>query len=180
MDYYILHNVLLAVILLSIIVSICYCYIKGQSKNLPYYHINNIKMESNKQFKEINIKNCTDSQFEDIININDIDLNNILLDEKSYENSLIYDMAYKTTFEPKLLGIIFHKVGGYIRKYDSTKHLEVTNSDYKNERIFDRIRYVIMLNSNISETYSHKYTKTKINLNDDLPLEKSLDMDNVT
>ena len=130
--------------------------------------------------KKVSIKNCERYYFNDIIKFEDFDFDNILLDEKSYENSLIYDMAYKTTFEPKLLGIIFHKVGGYIRKYDSTKHLEVTNSDYKNERIFDRIRYVIMLNINISETHSHKYTKTKINLNDDLPLEKSLDMDNVT
>ena len=41
----------------------------------------------------------------------------------------------------------------------------------KNEKIFGRIRYLIMLKSNISDVYFHKYPKIKINL-DDLLLEK--------
>ena len=74
--------------------------------------------------------------------------------ETSYENPLIYDIAYKTTCAPKLLHIVFHKVDGYIRKYDSTKHLGLSHSDEKNERIFDKIRYLIMLNSNIIKIFS--------------------------
>ena len=37
-----------------------------------------------------------------------------------------------------------------------------------------------MLRSNISDIFSHKYTKTKINSDDDLPLEKTLNILNVT
>ena len=37
-----------------------------------------------------------------------------------------------------------------------------------------------MLRSNISDIFSHKYTKTIINSDDDLPLEKALNMLNVT
>ena len=34
--------------------------------------------------------------FDNIININDLDLDNSLIDEKPYENVLIYSIAYKT------------------------------------------------------------------------------------
>ena len=35
-----------------------------------------------------------------------------------------------------------------------------------------------MLKSNISDVYSHKYTKIKLNSDDDLPFEKGLNMHN--
>ena len=54
------------------------------------------------------------------INIDGIDLDNNLLDEKSYENILIYNVAYKTTYGAKPLRIILDKVDEYIRKYDTT------------------------------------------------------------
>ena len=41
----------------------------------------------------------------DKININDIDLNNILLDEKSYENILIDDVAYRSSYARNILSI---------------------------------------------------------------------------
>ena len=59
----------------------------------------------------------------------------------------------------------FNKVEGYIKKY-STKHLALFHSNEKNEKIFGRIRYLIMLKSNISDVYFHKYPKIKINLDD--------------
>ena len=70
----------------------------------------------------------------------------------------------------------FDKVDEYVRTYDSTKHLELFYSDEKSERIFDRISYLIMLKSNISEVHSLKYTKIKIYSDDDLSLEKTLNM----
>ena len=39
----------------------------------------------------------------------DIDLINILLDEKSYKNFLIYNISYKTFVGEKLFGIWFDK-----------------------------------------------------------------------
>ena len=41
-------------------------------------------MESNDELKEIDIKNRTCYYFDHIIKIEDFDLNNILIDEKSY------------------------------------------------------------------------------------------------
>ena len=45
-------------------------------------------------FKEISIKNCTCYYFDDIIKFEDFDIENILTDEKLYENILVYN-TYK-------------------------------------------------------------------------------------
>ena len=47
------------------------------------------------------------------------------------------------------------------------------------ERMFARLRYLIMLKSNISYVYSNNYMKIKINSDEDLPLEKSFNMRNL-
>ena len=49
-------------------------------------------MESNDKLKEIDIKNRTCDYFEDITKIEDFDFENILIDEKSYENILVYNI----------------------------------------------------------------------------------------
>ena len=48
-------------------------------------------MESKNVFKKIDSKNGACHYFHDIIKIKDIDFDNILSDEKPYENILIYD-----------------------------------------------------------------------------------------
>ena len=99
---------------------------------------------NNNKLKEIDIKNCRCQYFHGIINIHDLNSDNILLVEKSYENMLIYDAAYKTLHIAKPLRIIFNKVVRYIRKYNGTKCRESNHSDAKYEIIFDRIRYLII------------------------------------
>ena len=56
-----------------------------QNKNVQY------KMKNN-EFKTVRIKNRTCYYFDDIIRLEDFDLDNILIDEKSHENILIYDI----------------------------------------------------------------------------------------
>ena len=51
--------------------------------------------------------------FDDIIKMEDSNFDNTLLDEKSYENILIYDISYKTLISAKLLLIGFDR--GFIR-----------------------------------------------------------------
>ena len=135
-------------------------------------------MNDNKS-KEIDITNSVCYYFDDIININDFDLDNILIDEKSYENILICDVVCKVSYGAKPLRIVFGKADGYIRKYDKTRYLAFFHSDEKCERIFDRIRYFIMLKSNISDIYCHKYTKFEIKSNDVLSLDKAITMHDV-
>ena len=64
---------------------------------------------------------------------------------------------------------IFDKASGYIRQYDKTRYLALLHSDEKYKKKFDRIRY-LMLKSNISDIYSHKYMKIKINSDNDIYL----------
>ena len=53
--------------------------------------------------------------FDEIIKFKDFDIDNILIDEKSYENISVYTISYKTFIGAKLLRIRFDKVNGFIR-----------------------------------------------------------------
>ena len=82
-DCYILPTVLLAIILLLIIINFA---VIMQNKKVQY------KMKNN-ELKNVRIKNCT-CYFNDVIKLEDFDLD-ILIDEKSQENYLIYGISYK-------------------------------------------------------------------------------------
>ena len=86
----------------------------------------------------IGIKNRKCYYFHDIIKT-DIDFNNTLLDEKSYENILIYEVSCKTFIGAKPLDIIFNKVYGFIRDHGGAIYLVLFGSEKYNS-IFNRIR----------------------------------------
>ena len=65
--------------------------------------------------------------------------------------------------------LLFEKVDGYNRKHDGTKYLALLHS----------IRYFNILRSNILDVYSHKYLKIKINSDNNLSLEATLNMQSV-
>ena len=48
------------------------------------------------------------------IKTEDFNLDNILIDEKLYQNISIYNISYKTLIDAKSLGIIFDKIDGFI------------------------------------------------------------------
>ena len=52
------------------------------------------------------------------------DFNNILLDEKSCENILIYDVSCKTLIHTKPLRIMFDKVDGFVRDFCLRKSID--------------------------------------------------------
>ena len=114
-----------------------------------------------------------------IINIFDFNFDIILLNEKSYEKFLIFDVSFKTQYCARSLCIIMlDKVDGYVRKYDGTKYLALFHSNENNQIIFYRIRYIIMLKINISDAFSHQYMEIKTNSDDDLTLGKTLNVQN--
>ena len=80
-------------------------------------------MESSDKSKEINIKNRTCYYFNDIIKFEDFDLDNILIDEKSYKYISVYNISCKTLIGAKPLGIKFDKVDESIRVYDGNRYL---------------------------------------------------------
>ena len=68
-----------------------------------------LKMVSNDKLKEINIKNCTCHHFDDIIKTEDFDLDNSLIDKKSYENILVYNISNESLIDYKSLRITLIK-----------------------------------------------------------------------
>ena len=87
------------------------------------------KMESNHKLKDINIKNRICYYFDDIIKIEHYHLDNIMLNEKSYRNILVYNDSYKTLIGDKPLCIRFDKVNGFIRVYDGTRYLALFGTE---------------------------------------------------
>ena len=108
---------------------------------------------------------------------NDINkVDNILIDEKSPENILIYDILYKTLIVSKPLQLRFDKIDGIIRIYDRTRYLTLFGTK-KYDAIWDRIRYLISLKSSITYTFSHYFVKINVDSYDPLLIEKTLTYD---
>ena len=84
-------------------------------------------MESKDELNEINVKNRTCYHFDDTIRAEGFELNNNLLAKKSYKNSfeniLIFDIAYKTFIGTKPLQSKFDKMDGFVKIYDGFRYL---------------------------------------------------------
>ena len=100
-------------------------------------------MESNNNLKEVDVKYCTCYFFDGVIKIEHFDLDNILKDEISYENILVYIISYKSLIDSKSLSIRFNKVDEFIR-------------------IHDGIRYHISVKSDITYMISHNDASIKV------------------
>ena len=80
------------------------------------------------KLKDLNIKSRTYYFFNDIIYIENFDLNNIEINEESYENILIYYIGYVTIKRDlKIYGVnplylIFAKVNGYFEEINGNKY----------------------------------------------------------
>ena len=84
-------------------------------------------MENNNKLKEIDIKNCTCYYFDEIIKSEDFDLDNVLVNEKSYKNIFVYNILYKALISDKPLCIKFDKIDGFMMEVDIYYYLEVKN-----------------------------------------------------
>ena len=119
--------------------------------------------------KDININNHTYYFFDDIINIKHFDPNNTKTDEKSYKNILIYYIGYVTIKDSKYvknnsvnpLYLIFSKVNGYFEEINKNKYLTLDPTDESKEII-------------------KQYEELWSNSDDDLPLNKTLEIHNAT
>ena len=79
-------------------------------------------MDSNDELKEIDFKNRTCYYLDDIIEIEDFNLDSTtLIDEKSYQSILVYNISQKTLIDAKPLCTRFNKINEFIRVYDGTR-----------------------------------------------------------
>ena len=139
--------------------------------------------------KETNIKNRTYYFYNDIIDIKTFDSNNLKLDKKTYKDLDIYNIGYVTikkigygydinSVNPLYLRI--NNVNGYIEEkvFDSTgenKELLKKYSDAFNG-IMIKIREIDV----DWLEYSKQYMKIRFRSDDNLPLNKSLKLYNMT
>ena len=116
--------------------------------------------------------------FRYIIKIEDFDLDNILIDEKSYEFILVCNISYKSLIDYKPLRIRFSRIEGSIRVYDGTRCLVLSGSE-KYDSIYKKIRYFISVKSCITYVISHNSAKIKVDSYDSLPPEKAMTFHNL-
>ena len=98
--------------------------------------------------KDIYIKNLTYYFFNDIMNIENFDRNNIKTDKKSYKNILIYYIGYVTIKDSKyvkiysvnLLYFIFRNMNGYLEKNSKSKYLKLVTTNESKEKIKKNIK----------------------------------------
>ena len=99
-----------------------------------------------------------------------MNLDNILIDEKSFQNISVDNISYKNLISKPLL-IRSGKADGFITGYDGTRYLVLFGSE-KYDSIYKRIRYLVSVKSGITYTIFHNYPKVKVDSYDSLPLGK--------
>ena len=144
---------------------------------------------SNKD-KDIDVKNRTYYFFDDIINTKNFDPNNIEINEKSYESIFIYYIGYVTIKGHKYLKInsvnplylFFSKVNGYFQEINKNKYLMLLSANESKEKIkkyeefWSKIRDLVRMITRNSNDYDEKYMKIKFNSDDELPLNKTIEI----
>ena len=88
------------------------------------------------------------SFFNDTINMKNFDLNNIKVDEKSYENIFIYYTGYMTTKDLKdikinnvnLSYLVFSKMNEYFEEINKNKWLTLAPTNESKEKNFKKMK----------------------------------------
>ena len=129
-----------------------------------------------------------------MINTKNFDSNLLKISKKSYKNIYIYYIGYithKDTDNANIhsvnsLYLIFDKVDGYIKESNGNKYLNFTSTDKNKEvlgkctELWDKIKNLIKTINDKSVDFDEKYTKIKLNSDDNLTLNKILKLHNLT
>ena len=96
----------------------------------------------------------------------DFDPFSILIDTKSHENILVYNISYKSLIDSMPLRIRFDKIDGFIRVFDGPRYLALFGSE-KHDSICNSIRYIGQKRG-ITYIISHNLAKIKVDSYDSL------------
>ena len=111
--------------------------------------------------------------FNDVSKIEGFDSDNTLIDQKSHENILAYNILHKSLIDSKPLRISFDKIDWFITVYDGTRYLIFFGSE-KNDSVYNKIGCLINAKNSITYTISHNYAKVRGDSYDSLPLENTV------
>ena len=126
-----------------------------------------------KKVKDINIKIRTYYFFNDIIDIENFDPNNIKIDEKAYKNILIYYIGYITIkeyvkmYSVNTFYLTFRYVNGYFEEINENNYLTLVPTNESKEKIkkyeelWIKIRDSVRSITKNSDVYDEKYMKIK-------------------
>ena len=98
-------------------------------------------MKKINKIKDIDIKNRTYYFFNDIISIENFNLKNIKIDEKSYKIFFLYYIGYVTIKEDVKIdsvnpsSLIFRNVNGYFEEINKSKYLTLVPTNQSKEKI---------------------------------------------
>ena len=118
-----------------------------------------MKIKDN-EFWKVRIESCVCYYFDDIIELEGFHFYNILIDEKSQENILIYNSSYNTLIGAKPLSIRFNEINEFIRVYNGTRYLVLFGPE-KYDPTYNRIRHLIGQKSGITYVFSLYYEKNQ-------------------
>lgn len=97
-----------------------------------------------------------------------------------------YFICYKLAYTAKPLFIILYKINGYIQVRDESNYLTFIPPDQKDDSMLkkykkmqDKAKNLIKVKNNDSDGYGDDYSKTKVDSNEGLSLEKTLEMYNI-
>ena len=112
--------------------------------------------------------------FNDIIRDFDVNFDNILLDEKLYENIPVYDILYKTSTNAKPLRITLDIIDGFIRVRGSEFRYLVLFDHGLFDKICDEFKYLMSKKSSIKDSINHNFGQIRIYSYNSLTIEKIL------
>ena len=112
--------------------------------------------------------------FNDIIRDFDVNFDNILLDEKLYENIPVYDILYKTSTNAKPLRITLDTIDGFIRVRGSEFRYLVLSDQGLIDKICDEFKYLMSKKSSIKDSINHNFGQIRIYSYSSLTIEKIL------
>ena len=144
--------------------------------------------------KEINTKNWTYYFFDDMINIKTFDSNLLKIDKKSYKNIGIYCIAYINvkdsdyakidSVKPSYLNI--GEVDRCIEENNWNKYLTLVSTDKSKDvltkyiEFWDGIKNLISEMNDKPDEYEKDFMEIKFNSDDNLPLNKTVKLHNLT
>ena len=144
--------------------------------------------------KHINRKNRRHYLFNDVIHITKFDPNNSKIYEKSYTDIFIYyigQVAIKENvkvYNANPLYLIFRYISRYFEKINWNKYLTLVHTNESKEKIkkyeelWIKIRDLIMSITTNSDDYDYdeKHIKIKFDLDDELPINKTIEIPTIT